>query len=137
MAWNEPGGKGNPNDPWGNNNRGNNNRGGGNQPPDLDEALKQLMDKLNGLLGGGKRNNNNGGNGGAGAGGMFGIVGAILVVFLGFQSVYTLDEQERGVVLRLGKYLKTENPGLRFKIPLVDQVITQTQNELLKLKNAC
>ncbi|MCA6064767.1 FtsH protease activity modulator HflK [Thalassolituus marinus] len=123
MAWNEPGGKGNPNDPWGNNNRGNNNRGGGNQPPDLDEALKQLMDKLNGLLGGGKRNNNNGGNGGAGAGGMFGIVGAILVVFLGFQSVYTLDEQERGVVLRLGKYLKTENPGLRFKIPLVDQVI--------------
>jgi membrane protease subunit HflK len=123
MAWNEPGGKGNPNDPWGNNNRGNNNRGGGNQPPDLDEALKQLMDKLNGLLGGGKRNNNNGGNGGAGAGGMFGIVGAILVVFLGFQAVYTLDEQERGVVLRLGKYLKTENPGLRFKIPLVDQVI--------------
>jgi len=124
MAWNEPGGKGNPNDPWGNNNRGNNNRGGGNQPPDLDEAFKQLMDKLNGLLGGGKRNNNNGGNGGgASAGGMFGIVAALLVVFLGFQSVYTLDEQERGVVLRLGKYLKTENPGLRWKIPLVDQVI--------------
>ncbi|MAD47486.1 MAG: FtsH protease activity modulator HflK [Oceanospirillaceae bacterium] len=125
MAWNEPGGKGNPNDPWGNNNRGGNkNRGGGNQPPDLDEALKQLMDKLNGLFGGGKRNNNNGGgNKSGGAGGMIGIAATILVVFLGFQSVYTLDEQERGVVLRLGKYLETKNPGLQFKIPLVDQVI--------------
>ncbi|MDK2776992.1 MAG: FtsH protease activity modulator HflK [Pseudomonadota bacterium] len=123
MAWNEPGGKGNPNDPWGNNNRGGDkNRGGGNQPPDLDEALKQLMDKLNGLFGGGKRNNNNR-KGGGGAGGLFGIGAAIIVVLLVFNSVYTLDEQERGVVLRLGKYLKTENPGLRFKIPLVDQVI--------------
>ena len=125
MAWNEPGGKGNPNDPWGNNNRGGNkNRGGGNQPPDIDEAVKQLMDKLNGLFGGGKRNNNNGGgNKSGGTGGIFGILVAILVVFLGFQSVYTLDEQERGVVLRLGKYLETKNPGLQFKIPLVDQVI--------------
>jgi len=129
MAWNEPGGNG-PKDPWGNNDRpdrGNNNRGnnnrGGNQPPDLDEALKQLLDKLNGMFGGGgnKRNNNN--NQGSGAGGMFGIAAAVLVVMLGFNSVYTLDEQERGVVLRLGEYLKTEQPGLRFKIPLVDQVI--------------
>jgi membrane protease subunit HflK len=121
MAWNEPGGKGNPNDPWGNNNRGNKNRG--NQPPDLDDALKQLMDKINGLFGKGNGNNNNGGNSGSGAGGFFGIAAAILVVMLAFNSFYTLDEQERGVVLRLGKYLKTESPGLHFKVPLVDQVI--------------
>jgi len=126
MAWNEPGGNG-PKDPWGNNDRGNNNRGnnnrGGNQPPDLDEALKQLLDKLNGMFGGGGNNNRNNNNQGSGAGGMFGIAAAVLVVMLGFNAVYTLDEQERGDVLRLGKYLKTENPGLRFKIPLVDQVI--------------
>lgn len=122
MAWNEPGGKGNPNDPWGNNNRGNKNRG--NQPPDLDDALKQLMDKINGLFGKGNGNNNNGGDSGSGAGGFFGIAAAILVVMLAFNSFYTLDEQERGVVLRLGKYLKTENPGLHFKVPLVDQVIS-------------
>jgi len=121
MAWNEPGGKGNPNDPWGNNNRGNKNRG--NQPPDLDDALKQLMDKINGLFGKGNGNNNNGNDNGSGAGGFFGIAAAILVVMLAFNSFYTLDEQERGVVLRLGKYLKTENPGLHFKVPLVDQVI--------------
>ncbi|UXD86507.1 FtsH protease activity modulator HflK [Thalassolituus hydrocarboniclasticus] len=121
MAWNEPGGKGNPNDPWGNNNRGNKNRG--NQPPDLDDALKQLMDKINGLFGKGNGNNNNGNDNGSGAGGFFGIAAAILVVMLAFNSFYTLDEQERGVVLRLGKYLNTEGPGLHFKIPLVDQVI--------------
>ncbi|WP_420588376.1 FtsH protease activity modulator HflK [Bacterioplanoides sp.] len=129
MAWNEPGGNG-PKDPWGNNDRGgrdNNNRGnnnrGGNQPPDLDEALKQLLDKLNGMFGGGGNNNRNSNNQGSGAGGMFGIAAAVLVVMLGFNAVYTLDEQERGVVLRLGEYLKTEQPGLRFKIPLIDKVI--------------
>ncbi|KZZ41661.1 MAG: FtsH protease activity modulator HflK [Saccharospirillaceae bacterium] len=129
MAWNEPGGNG-PKDPWGNNdrgdrgndNRGNNNRGG-NQPPDLDEALKQLLDKLNGMFGGRGNNNRNNNNQGSGAGGMFGIAAVVLVVMLGFNAVYTLDEQERGVVLRLGEYLKTEQPGLRFKIPLVDSVI--------------
>ena len=129
MAWNEPGGNG-PKDPWGNNDRGgrdNNNRGnnnrGGNQPPDLDEALKQLLDKLNGMFGGGGNNNRNSNNQGSGAGGMFGIAAAVLVVMLGFNAVYTLDEQERGVVLRLGEYLKTEQLGLRFKIPLIDKVI--------------
>lgn len=132
MAWNEPGGNG-PKDPWGNNsgndrgnnggnNRGPNNNRGGNQPPDLDEAIQQLMKKLNGFFGGNGGGNNRK-NQNNGAGGMFGIAAAILVVMLGFNSVYTLDEQERGVVLRLGEYLKTEQPGLRFKIPLVDTVI--------------
>ena len=65
MAWNEPGGNGNkPKDPWGNNNKGNGG-GGGNQPPDLDEVIRKLTDKLNGLFGGKKSggNNNNGGDG--------------------------------------------------------------------------
>ena len=56
MAWNEPGG-GRDNDPWGG---GNNNQG----PPDLDEALKKLQDRLNSLFGGGKNGGNSGNNGG-------------------------------------------------------------------------
>ncbi|MCY0964195.1 FtsH protease activity modulator HflK [Parathalassolituus penaei] len=131
MVWNEPGGNGNPNDPWGNNsNRGNNNRGnkgGGGQPPDLDEALKQLLDKLNGLFGngGGRGNNNsNGGNDGeTGMGGLLTMALAVLAVLGVYNSVYTLDESERGVVLRLGEYYATETPGLHWKIPLVDTVI--------------
>jgi membrane protease subunit HflK len=126
MAWNEPGGsgKGNPKDPWGNNNRGNKN-GGGNQPPDIDEVLKQLMDKVNGLFGkkGGGNGSNQGAGGNDGLGGLFVIAAIIGVGLLAFNSFYTLDEQERGVVLRTGQFSSIENPGLHWKIPVVDQVI--------------
>ena len=47
MAWNEPGGNRNNQDPWGGGNRG---RKDG--PPDLDEAIKKGMEKLNRLFGG-------------------------------------------------------------------------------------
>ena len=126
MAWNEPGGsgKGNPKDPWGNNNRGNKN-GGGNQPPDIDEVLKQLMDKVNGLFGkkGGGNGNNQGSGGNDGLGGLLVIAAIIGVGLLAFNSFYTLDEQERGVVLRTGQFSSIENPGLHWKIPVVDQVV--------------
>lgn len=133
MAWNEPGGGNNDKDPWGNNNRG------GNQgPPDLDEALKQLMDKLNGLFGGKKPTGNGGGNNvaGPGAGGFFGLLFLVVVVILGFKSVYTIDEQERGVVLSVGKYDRTLEPGLRFVIPFIEVVtpvnVTNVRNAELK-----
>ena len=120
MAWNEPGGK----DPWGNNNRGSGNKNNGNQPPDLDEAIKQLMTKLNSLFGGKKKGGGGGSNqNNTNVSGLFGIIAGILLVALLFNSVYTLDEQERGVLLRLGKYHDTTMPGLHFKIPVVDQVI--------------
>ena len=118
MAWNEPGG----NDPWGNKDRGGK-KNNGNQPPDLDEALKQLMNKLNSLFGGKKSNGSRPNNSGGNNSGIIGIVVVIIAVTLLFNSVYTLDEQKRGVLLRLGKYQSTEMPGLHFKIPFVDQVI--------------
>jgi len=125
MAWNEPGGNRNDNDPWGNGGRRGNDQG----PPDLDEALKKGLDKLNKMLGGkGKKSGGDSGNsgGGSGAAGSFGAVlalAAILVVgYVIFQSFYTVNEQERAVVLRFGEFSKTENPGLRFKVPLIDDV---------------
>jgi membrane protease subunit HflK len=45
------------------------------------------------------------------------------LLFLGFNSVYTLDEKERGVILQLGKYDRTEGPGLHFKWPLIETLI--------------
>ena len=45
MAWNEPGG-GNK-DPW-------SGKGGDQGPPELDEVVKKLQEKLGGLFGGGK-----------------------------------------------------------------------------------
>ncbi|MCB1725965.1 MAG: protease modulator HflK N-terminal domain-containing protein, partial [Gammaproteobacteria bacterium] len=46
MAWNEPGG-GN-RDPW-------NNKGGDQGPPDLDEVVRKLQEKMGGLFGGKRR----------------------------------------------------------------------------------
>ena len=49
----------------------------------------------------------------------------ILLALIGFwfsQSIHILDEQERGVVLRLGVYHSTLQPGFNFQPALVDTV---------------
>lgn len=112
MAWNEPGG--NDRDPWGGNKK---NDG----PPDLDEALKPLLDKLNRMFGGSGSNNSNGSNGGfsfAAAGGV--IVLALIIWF--FSGWYQINEQERAVVLRLGVFNEVVEPGLHWNPPLLDKV---------------
>ena len=131
MAWNEPGGN-KDQDPWGSGRR-NNNDG----PPDLDEVIRKGMDKVNRLFGGGKSSGGSGSSKNKGSSG--GIVAIILVLLIGFiawDSMYRLDEKERGVVLRLGKYLDTKEPGLQFKIPLMDQVfieeVTSVRNQKKK-----
>ena len=53
---------------------------------------------------------------------MGGVFVAILILLIASFSVYTVDANENGVILRLGKYSHTTMPGLHFKIPLVDQV---------------
>ncbi|MEE3160167.1 MAG: FtsH protease activity modulator HflK [Pseudomonadota bacterium] len=123
MAWNEPGGNGNkPKDPWGNNNRGNGG-GGGNQPPDLDEVIRKLTDKLNGLFGG-KKSGGNTNNGGDGSITGFLVVAAVIAaILLAMNSVYILDTQERGVVLRTGKFDRIEGEGLNWKLPVIEDVI--------------
>ena len=112
MAWNEPGG--NNQDPWG----GKRNNEG---PPDLDEALKKFQDKLNGLFGGGKpKGSSSGGSGLSGTSIIVIIV--ILALIYGAAGVNIVNEQERAVVLRLGVYRTTFNPGLNWAPPLIDQV---------------
>ena len=46
----------------------------------------------------------------------------ILILIIASFSFYTVEANENAVVLRLGKYSHTTLPGLRFKIPFVDQV---------------
>ncbi|WP_289083651.1 FtsH protease activity modulator HflK [uncultured Spongiibacter sp.] len=112
MAWNEPGG-GRDNDPWGGKNQG---------PPDLDEALKKLQERLNSLFGGGS--GGQGGNGGGVKLGM-GSIGALAVLAVAMWALfgfYQVDQQERAVVLRLGVYQQTVMPGLRWAPPIIDDV---------------
>ena len=115
MAWNEPGNGGR--DPWGNRQD--------EGPPDLDEAFKKLQNNLGKMFGGGGQS-----SGGRSSGGnpvsksilWLALLGAAVVY--GMMGVYTLDEQERGVVLRLGT--ATDSilmPGLSWQPPLIDKVI--------------
>ena len=46
----------------------------------------------------------------------------LLLVFLISSTLYQVQPEEVGVVLRFGKYLRTTEPGLRMKIPLVETV---------------
>jgi membrane protease subunit HflK len=112
MAWNEPGGGSNkPKDPWG---------GGDQGPPDLDEALKKLQDKLGGLFGGGSS-----GGGPSMPGLSSGAIGLLLVLAIvvwGLTGLYQVDQQERGVVLRFGKFHDVVQPGLHWNPPLIDHV---------------
>ena len=122
MAWNEPGGNSNNQDPWGGKRRNNGDRKG---PPDLDEAFRKLQESLNGLFGGGKKrggSSDGGSNGGKGAG--YGLLGIGLVVLAAawlYSAVYVVDEQEQAVVLRLGKYYDTVGPGLNIYFPPFDK----------------
>ncbi len=104
MAWNEPG---NGKDPW-------KSGGGGDQPPDLDEVFRNLQNRISGIFGGGGRRGSSSGGGNAG---LFFLAIAAIVVWLLVDSVYTIDEPERGVVLRFGKHVKTMQPGLNFTLP--------------------
>lgn len=116
MAWNEPGGNKKDQDPW-----GGGNRGGDQGPPDFDEVIKQGMDKLNRLLGSGKGGGNTS-SGSQGGGAMFVLALIALVIFLGFQAVYTVNERERAVVLRFGEFHAVVGPGLQWRLPFIDSI---------------
>jgi len=120
MTWNEPGGDKGGKDPW--SDKG---KGGGNQgPPDLDEVVRKLQEKLGGIFGGGGKSNGGSGKGmpPGGAGAIAVVVLAGIALILIANSFYKIEAAERGVVLRFGAYHQVTDPGLNFKIPLVDEV---------------
>lgn len=122
MAWNEPGGG---KDPWGGNK--------GDGPPDLDEALKKIREKFV-KFGGGKRGDAGGGTPGSG----MNVTVALLVIALfvwGFFGFYQVDEKERAVVLRFGKFLEVVTPGLHWNPPFIDTVIVEATTEERQYRN--
>ncbi|MEM1229284.1 MAG: FtsH protease activity modulator HflK [Pseudomonadota bacterium] len=111
MAWNEPGG--NDKDPWGNR--------GDQGPPDLDEAFRKLQNQLSGIFGGGG-GSSSGGGGGITAGALGGLL-ILAAIAYGLLGLYTIDEQERGVVFRFGKAQENVvQPGLHWNPPIIDRV---------------
>ncbi len=107
MSWNEPGGDKNK-DPWSGRNEDN-------SPPDLDEAIRSLQDKLGGLFGGG---GNGGGNNESPASMKgLGFLALGAVALWGASGFYIVDEGNRGVETRFGKYIATTQPGLNWRLP--------------------
>ncbi len=90
-------------------------------PPDLDELWRRLNQKLGSLFGG-KGGGKVGGNGPQGPsarqmGGGFGLLIAIVLLVWLASGFYIVDEGRRGVVLRFGKFLETNQPGPRWHLP--------------------
>ncbi|HSR62873.1 MAG TPA: FtsH protease activity modulator HflK [Gammaproteobacteria bacterium] len=104
MGWNEPPDK-KGKDPWGN-------RGNGEGPPDLDEIVRKMQDGFGGIFG-----RRPGGIGGNGSQFPWAILVLALVAWLAYDMVYTIDQQQRGVVLRFGQYISTMQPGLNIRLP--------------------
>lgn len=118
-------------DPWG----GNKNNGNNQQPPDLDEMLEKIKNTMNGIFGT-KKNSGNTNNSQGGDTSHFPLLKVLLVVFViialiwAFLGFYAINEQERGVVLRFGKYNTTLTPGLRWQPPLIDEVVRVNQTRI-------
>jgi len=57
----------------------------------------------------------------------------IVLAILAFTTFYTIDPEETGVVLRLGKYVRATEPGLHMKLPLgIDRVVKVPVQRQLK-----
>jgi membrane protease subunit HflK len=119
MGWNEPSGedKDKDKDPWG---KG---PGGDNEgPPDLDEIVKKMQDGFGGLFGRKPSPVRPGGNKSSPL--VLLLILVVLAAGLVYNITYTIDEQERGLVLRFGQYNKIMQPGLNFAMPsFVDNVV--------------
>jgi len=112
VAWNEPGGNGSK-DPWGQ-------RRKDQGPPDLDQILKNIRDRLSGLFGG----FGGGGRGTGGGGGSefinrigLGLIGAVAFGLWLLSGLYVINQGERGVELKFGMKDEVTGPGLHWHLP--------------------
>jgi len=100
-------------------------------PPTPEDLIAALLKKIkDSFEGGGDEGNPSrpGGTGeamgfGAGVAKVLSVVGALLVLNILASSFYTIAPGERGVILRLGRIQSVAEPGLNFKLPLVDSLI--------------
>ena len=68
----------------------------------------------------------------AAIGKVLGIIFIVLILQGVYASFYKITPGEVGVVLRLGEYNRTSNPGLHFKIPYLDALYKVDVEEIRK-----
>jgi len=103
MSWN-----GNDNkDPWGRNDT----------PPEIDEVIKKVRQRIESIFGGGSSGDSSGG--GFSFKSVPLILGVLALLWVG-AGIYQVEQAERSVVLRLGKFQEIKGPGLRWNPPIID-----------------
>lgn len=102
---------------------------GNSGPPDLDQLWRNFNKKLNNLFkrkGGGGNVPGGGESGGGGPkryGGSIGLlIGLLLLLWIG-SGFYIVNEGQRGIVLRFGKYVESTQAGLRWHLPYPIEVV--------------
>ncbi len=60
-------------------------------------------------------------------GGMFLIILILLALFFGSSTVFKIEYDEVGVIQRFGKYVRTNQPGLNFKLPTGIEKLTKVR----------
>jgi modulator of FtsH protease HflK len=100
---------------------------GADNPPDLDDVLRNVNKKISDLFG---KKGGDGGDGGSrgkspkqySTGGVLLLIGILLVAWVA-SGFYIVNEGHRGVVLRFGQYVATTPAGLRWHFPYpIEQV---------------
>ena len=94
----------------------------------LDEHIRALRDRFGRILGGGRPSN--GSNFGKLLGGgpslrIMGLAGFVVLILWLLGGIYTIDEQERAVVLRLGNFESIATPGLNWNPLFIDRVYVE------------
>jgi membrane protease subunit HflK len=128
MAWNEPGksgGSGN----------GGNQGGSGGGPPDLDQLLKRLRERIRGLGRNGHGGSGSPGGGGRGSGIVLVIIPIVIAIWLA-TGLYIVDPGEKAVILHFGKYSRTVGPGWHWRLPYpIGQVLKVDTQQVLRASN--
>lgn len=122
MGWNDPDNKTGNNDPWTGRKRPEEG------PPDIDEALRKLHQRLSALLG--KK-------GSAGGGklttpsmmGSWLIIGVLAILWF-LSGIFIVQPGERGVVLRFGKYAGSVGPGPHWLPRFIERVIIVNEQKI-------
>jgi len=55
------------------------------------------------------------------------IIFILFLLYLGSSMIYTIGVDEVGIIQRFGKYIRTSQPGLNFKLPAVIEKVTKVK----------
>ncbi len=119
MPWSSNGGGGQDGNggrrgPWGQGPSKGPSGGRGKTPPDLEEIIRKSQERLKDIIPGG----------GTSSGVPWLIILVAIVALWSYNSVYRVQADEQGVVLRFGAYSRTTGPGLHFALWPVETVET-------------